>query len=531
MSEIIEIINKSLHILASITQSNDIYGTKNVLDTEFMPILDNTAELTRLTLIDNRISPSFAAYKMLAQTYAVTGQKQKAVNTAKAALWLNFTDSFCLNYVLHYYFETKQCKKYIETFNRASTFENSLENILDVTYTHIKEGIKWLEKDRLEELNQPSTTNKIEKSTNTKKHILFVSTRPLTREVKIAAALRSIGWRVDIIVKNEKQYSNQYKSEYSNFIQTTNYQDIYDYIAKHEIPYCQSFIYKQYALTTDLIINRPCKILLDIYDPLSNMHYIDNMYMNKRIEETQLEKFCLENCDGIVSRCMRIQHIKKTHFVDVIKQNIFFPDYCFNEQNLQKEKLSEKDGNLHIVFGGSIREKTAIPSQVGNDITWFAALANKFKFHFHIYLNDPTPVFIKRIRSDYVHVHKKVSPENWIYEISKYDAGIMLPYKLTKGEKTLLWNPENMKYSPSNRMFDYLDAEIFFLGAPTMLMVDWAKKKGFGYKCNLKTLKSQSFWDELKQKCLNKDFDFKSLKQNTDIKKHIHRLEKFYLSL
>lgn len=532
MSEIIEIINKSLPFLDSITKTNDVYGTENLLDTELHTVLENTAELARLSLVDNKIAPSFASYLMLAQFYATTGQKQKAVEAAKVALWLNFINPFCLNYILRHYFETKQCKKYIETFNRASVFHGPLEEFLDENSPHIKEGIKWLEKDSLKELSDDPTPIKTntENAKNTKKHILFVSTRPLTREVKIAAALRSIGWRVDIIVKNENQYSDKYKSEYSSFIQTNNSQDIYNYIAEHNIPYCQSFIYKNYALTVDLIINKPCKILLDIYDPISNMYYMDNVYARGMIGETQLEKFCLENCDGIVSRCMRLQYIKNTHFLDMVKQNIFFPDYCFNEQNLHTEKLSDKDGNLHIAFGGSIREE-ALPSQIGNDITWFASLANKFKFHFHIYLRDPKPVFIKRMRSDYVHVHRAVSPESWIYEISKYDAGIMIPYKLAIGEKTLIWNPGNMKYSPSNRMFDYIDAEIFFLGSPAMLMVDWAKKKGFGYKCTFKMLNDPGFWNELKQRCLSKDFDFKSLKQNMDIKKHAHRLENFYLSL
>ncbi len=121
-----------------------------------------------------------------------------------------------------------------------------------------------------------------------------------------------------------------------------------------------------------------------------------------------------------------------------------------------KEKLSYKDGEIHIAYPGSLAledSQVILMSHVRE--------ALKQKIHFHIYPNPkPTEKEINSLTQNnsklrpYLHIHDYVSPEKLSQEMSKYDFGLC--YGDIWGEL----NSEIQKYTFGNRISSYWESSI-----------------------------------------------------------------------
>lgn len=160
--------------------------------------------------------------------------------------------------------------------------------------------------------------------------------------------------------------------------------------------------------------------------------------------EIEAEKYCFENCDGIIHkgdpdelRDIEGRLHKKINFQDL--QLNFLP-YCSEEFIVEiQDKLSKKDREIHIVCPGFLPNA---PSLIKKFSYVLKSLAKqKIHMHFFITVNhipkkeeeNYVKDFFKMLpQSEYLHIHTPLAPKELIKEISKYDFGFLNSYDRNK---------------------------------------------------------------------------------------------------
>ena len=148
--------------------------------------------------------------------------------------------------------------------------------------------------------------------------------------------------------------------------------------------------------------------------------------------ELKAERYCFENSDGIMHKGdnMELTFLNKKVLGNIeIKCPTFylFPP-CSKDLITpvnEKEKLSNKDKEIHVVYVGSIDEEGLEQTKIVLDQ----------KLHFHIYgknvqlskeelYEDLNKVFKSMMKSKFFHLHDSVDQKVLPKEISKYDYGL-----------------------------------------------------------------------------------------------------------
>ncbi len=201
----------------------------------------------------------------------------------------------------------------------------------------------------------------------------------------------------------------------------------------------------------------------------------DNFQKKEDIRNFELkaEEYCFKNSDGILHKGdpLEIEFLEKNIFkrkLKICKNRLNFNPYCFREfmVPLNKEKLSKKDGEIHLVYVGSAGN---VNPKKGSDYLFdYAKIFTEQKIHVHFYMKPNTSSkeeIIKSyeksagdlINSKYFHIHSPLNPKILSKEISKYDFGLWFYKHLKPGIVEM-----DAKFTTGNKMASYLEAGIPF---------------------------------------------------------------------
>jgi len=178
--------------------------------------------------------------------------------------------------------------------------------------------------------------------------------------------------------------------------------------------------------------------------------------------ELEAEKYCFENSDGIIHKGdpNELNFLKKTAYkrITPVNKQLSFLPYCSKEFNIpiNKNKLSEKDNRLHIVYPGFF---FADPKSFEEYLKIFNDFF-KQKIHIHIYstVNHISKeeeskysknLFKELLYNKYFHLHNPIEPKELIPEISKYDFGCWFAYRFDLSE---------IKFHTGNKIASFLEA-------------------------------------------------------------------------
>jgi hypothetical protein len=197
------------------------------------------------------------------------------------------------------------------------------------------------------------------------------------------------------------------------------------------------------------------------------------------------------------------------------------------------EKLSEKDGEYHLVYTGSI----SFSEKYKN--TYYIPLAKKLakqKIHLHLYTNPthniPIDRYIEYIELDrkekYFHFEKSLPFDEINSEIAKYDFGLWY-HPDTDDELGVTF--EKRKTGIGNKLFSYLEA-----GLPIIITerAEYGKKivdkYGIGF-----SIRDEDF-NNFHSIISNYDYNFmrsNSLRTREELSlgKKVKELEKFYIDV
>ncbi len=319
-----------------------------------------------------------------------------------------------------------------------------------------------------------------------KKQIVFVEPIPNILNFKIARALKEKDYEI-ILISFLKFDKELYQKAYSKMIcfdlesfslNIKNVLNIFKRIPKILKKYSKikklnpSVVVgfaSPYPLWIHVLIKKIVRNIPFVFFP-----YDVNILKYKKIKyykkagipdfELKAEKYLFENSDGIIFKGDEESYVKKIFNVKcpVIK----FPPYCSKDfmVPINKNKISDKDGQIHSVYLGSIESEEDDSDAFGLG-SWEYSIKEilKQKIHFHIYSNQyeyikNSRIYKKFLSSKYFHLHKPLGQLEIIKEISKYDIGMWFPnfnFEIIKKEL--------VSTGAANKVASFLEAGLPFM--------------------------------------------------------------------
>lgn len=295
--------------------------------------------------------------------------------------------------------------------------------------------------------------------------VVFVVDEPRVRQCKLAAGLRSIGWKVVLLHRSKTDFplepyfdeARLYRTEYEALIFARDY----DPVAFHVFsPWYDD-------TTTAFVRHKPGKVVYDYTDVFTEILTFD---AEKGVEG---QRFCVEQADGICCRDLRVRHAIRKLGWSKPKKAMVFMDYCWGS-HLGRPLLPKRQDGFHVVSIGSFGVERN--GQMDNGYLGIARMFADQGIHFHIYPVVRQMVYPDTFEvtfEDYlelqektglVHLHRPVPMDEVIPEISQYHLGISIVQALTFQRPLEGYTDAHFRYCGSTRIFDYLDA-----GLPVLL--------------------------------------------------------------
>jgi ubiquinone/menaquinone biosynthesis C-methylase UbiE/MoaA/NifB/PqqE/SkfB family radical SAM enzyme len=371
--------------------------------------------------------------------------------------------------------------------------------------------------------------------------VVLVADQVWPRVCKIGYGLKALGWEVvllhrdDLIIENQAECFDE-TSRYTSLHMALELAGSYKPVIFHVFS-CWNF-----DVAASLIQSRMGKIVFDSYDIFAGLvkkRFADSNYPN----QTELEKYCLENAHGLTCRGLTLQVPRRKLKYAIGGKALYFPDYCWDGECEVLPANPKRDGSeLHLVHAGNLCIEKQSPLENHRNGWYFLEFARemaKSRVHFHLY---PAPIYqddFENLFSDYIeldiespffHIHRPVPADKLAEELTRYDIGLISvwSYFINNSE---VYESDLYRYNTSNKFFDYLDAGLGIVVCPCHRLLKWyINRKKVGFEAYLETMSqelaklSPSFWQALPSRVSKARKDF-------SVKIHARRLSDFYLSV
>lgn len=284
--------------------------------------------------------------------------------------------------------------------------------------------------------------------------VLFAQTAPCIRNYKTARALIARGHQVSLaytLMPLSQMYQGLSDEIYHECIKINGRRDLWDLTAHYDLVHCHNE--PDWLTVSALAGDAP--VVHDTHDLIS---------LRER-EDKNVAFF-----EGLANRSAQgrvyttpYQEQAAREIYGVKGPSLVFYNYTSASDLPQRllPKLSANDGQIHIVYEGSIG------GTLHRDfINVFVGLAQR-GIQVHIYPARFKPEFVEQF-SPYprIHYNQPVSPQTIMQEMSQFDVGI-IPFNLEKGDKGFLDS------TIANKLFEYLAAGLPVLTSPLQSYVDY----------------------------------------------------------
>jgi len=296
--------------------------------------------------------------------------------------------------------------------------------------------------------------------------VVLVTESVGSRICKVGYGLKSLGWRVVLVHRN-----NLPANAGRCFDEMRRYATPAEalWLAAHFRPVAYHvFANWNFNAAALLIRHQPGKMVFDDYDVLVGTLAED--FSRAYHREIRLERFCLENADGLCCRDLETQCARKAGY-SLRGRRLLLLDCCWGGQVESPAPLASRGHGLHIVNCGNIplatRAEYLVHQQelgaLAATLTAQGLAAESIRFHAY----PTSSVWRGASRNEtgerlaggavpaFFHLHDPVPPDELPRVLSQYDAGL---YHVGIGANPPTYNRWKFAYTSGNRVFDYLDA-------------------------------------------------------------------------
>jgi hypothetical protein len=302
----------------------------------------------------------------------------------------------------------------------------------------------------------------------TNNQVVFVSDRPRYREAKLAHGLRQRGWDVVLL---SQLLPNFDPALY--FSRAERYRDSWDALRRASafspVAY-HVFGNWMYQTPAVLVRYRPGKVVVDPYDVLGGL--TRERLLHFYPGQVGLERYALEQADGICCRSLETQFLKRTMGYRFRGRRIFFPDFAVPVDGA-REPGANVD-SIHVVHIGSITLEGPEPEHKTGHFLKIAESLAREGIHFHLYDGARVPGKFEDLYRDYlvlgrrtgfVHVHPEVPMDQLVRELRGYTFAVHIAgERLHFGDDDANCPRARHEHYVPSRIFDFLMA-----GLPVIL--------------------------------------------------------------
>jgi putative sugar O-methyltransferase len=298
--------------------------------------------------------------------------------------------------------------------------------------------------------------------------VLFVSPLLRAREVKMASALRQIGWKVVLIHLQNTPFAPE--AYFDIAIQARTEREAHSFAKTLRPRICHAFSGAVDGLLLRLCRDKPGPLVIDLNDVFCPSLF---NYCTERFEPT---RECLAKADAL---CARDIQARAAHHLDgfpLPKHTLLFPEYTWADPPPVAAVQARFDSDeVRVVSVGTF----CLESRGEYDSCYLklAELLAAQKIHLHIYphwfykesplsafnwdlAKDFTDFFALQRRTDYLHIHDSIGFEALATELLAYDFGIVSGGCAELGQRLGLLKSAYMMACYSGRISDYLDARL-----------------------------------------------------------------------
>ncbi len=371
--------------------------------------------------------------------------------------------------------------------------------------------------------------------------VCFVlSTYSNTRMHKLATGLRAAGKKLTIVHHRSRPIPENLRELADQVFPVRTYFDLWTLFERRPLVF-HVFVGAGQGCVEMFatLVMAPRTSVLDYYDPADS-----------RIGPLELvgENHDLYPMFDLYARASRVAH---NHFPGICARTLYpralrsilpemkgrqkrklFPELGYGHQP-KSSKLSEADGKLHVVYGGTFGFETT-PGIRWRYIFELCQNADRLDIHVHLHLfpaGDPKFTQYRKIaeQSSHVHFHDPLPFDQWLSVLETYDVGLDYVYpadiSLLAGAPTKIDNSGHW----TNRFGDYLDSGLYIL-------TDWrspfisrvAREYGIGEPARADEVFTSAFWDRIRHKVFEQKIDFSRAKRELNMLEQGPRLAAFY---
>ncbi len=235
------------------------------------------------------------------------------------------------------------------------------------------------------------------------------------------------------------------------------------------------------------------------------------------VEVLETERFVNEQSDGRIYANEGLSHLVQQKYEVDPSSDLVFPNYisrCDIPTRL-KNKLSEEDGQIHIVYEGTVDTRI---SGSHYDLTGIFGEIAAIKMHIHIFVSRPNED-IKEIaeESRFMHYHGHLAPKILLQQITKYDFG-WAGFNAAR-------NRTHLDVTLPNKLFEYIACGLPVLSFPHRTQKKFIEEQQVGFVFHsieeLAELLNAESTHEIRRVVLKKRHDF-TIEENIDAVKGLY---------
>lgn len=340
--------------------------------------------------------------------------------------------------------------------------------------------------------------------------VMFLQPQPCIRALKLARGIRDQHKNASIIFGYlQKSLSDLYGYGDEFFDETVKLddEDLSGSVKKLVEEYDPQIIHSHNApdyLTVETLKSVPERpIIHDVHDSLTmrNTGYTEDDDENQIMNYAADEKSSCLNSDGLVfvSKILRDFIVDRYDIENT--PGLIIPNYVSRDLIPLEfmERLSSKDGEIHIVYAGTVTSRIEGHHYDLRDIFRKIALND---LHIHIYASREDESFRSlSSESNYIHYHGHLKQSELLKELTQYDYG----WAGFNGAK----NWEHLDAVLPNKAFEYIACGLPILTFPHRTLKDLVEKEKVGIVVDDLNFKEKLVdTEDLRENVMKKRFDY-----------------------